>query len=60
VDRSEYVTRGGLTISISSRLLDTNKAGAADSTDNSVATTSEQIRRLIDLELTSREVNNAS
>jgi DNA-binding response OmpR family regulator len=58
VDRSEYVTRTGLTVSISSQLLDAIEADATHSTDDSVAQMSGQIQGLIDFELTSREAPN--
>ena len=59
VDRSEYVTQAGLTVSISSQLLDAIETGAAVSTDDAVAQMSGQIQGLIDFELTSRAAVNA-
>jgi signal transduction histidine kinase len=59
VDRSEYVTQAGLTVSISSQLLDAIETDAAESTDDCVAKMSGQIQGLIDYELTSREAANA-
>jgi signal transduction histidine kinase len=56
VDRSEYVTQAGLTVSISSQLLDAIQTDATEPTDDSVAKMSARIQGLIDFELTSREV----
>jgi signal transduction histidine kinase len=60
VDRSEYVTQAGLTVSIASQLLDAIQAGAPESTDDSVAKMSARIQGLIDFELTSRDIANAN
>jgi signal transduction histidine kinase len=57
--RSEYIQQGGLTVSTSSRLLDSAQPDAADSLDDCAARTSRQIQALIDSELTSRKMANA-